>query len=118
MFASLKTAAVSAMVAFSTLAAIPATAQAEGLYLNFGGKHDGFGVVIGQDGQRWHKRDRWDRRPARCTPDQALDKAERIGVRRARIADVDNRTITVSGRSRGDRVYITFARAPRCPIIG
>lgn len=117
MFASLKTAAVSAMVAFSTLAAIPATAQAEGLYLNFGGKHDGFGVVIGQDGQRWHKRDRWDRKPAQCNANRAVDKAERLGLRRARVVDASRHSITVSGRKFGDRVFVTFGKAPNCPIL-
>ncbi len=41
-----------------------------------------------------------------------------MGVRRARIADVSRRTITVVGRSHGDRAVVTFARAPRCPVIG
>ena len=36
MFSKLKTAALSAMIGFATLAAIPAGAQAEGLYLNYG----------------------------------------------------------------------------------
>ena len=40
-----------------------------------------------------------------------------MGLRRARVVDVDRRTITVAGRQYGDRVAVTFARAPRCPIM-
>lgn len=54
-----------------------------------------------------------------CTPDRALDKADRMGVRRARIADVGRRTISVRGRGRGgDRVVVTFDRRDRrCPVL-
>jgi hypothetical protein len=53
-----------------------------------------------------------------CTEGRALNKAERMGVRRARIADVGRRTIEVSGRDRyGDRIYVTFGRQPNCPIL-
>jgi len=31
---------------------------------------------------------------------------------------MSRRTISIVGRSRGERVYITFARAPSCPIVG
>ncbi len=53
-----------------------------------------------------------------CTPDRALRKAERMGIRRARIVDVDRRSIEVRGRDRrGDRVYLTFGRRDRsCPV--
>ncbi len=60
---------------------------------------------------------RSDRRE--CTPDRALDKADRMGIRRARIDDVGRRTISVRGRNRdGDRVVVTFARQDRrCPVL-
>lgn len=59
----------------------------------------------------------WDR--SECTPDRALDKADRMGLRRARINDVGRRTIKVSGRTRGgDRLTIVFDRRDRrCPVI-
>ena len=70
-------------------------------------------------GERRFDRDRRDDRWARqCTPGRALDKAQRMGIHRVRIADVNRRTITVTGRSRGDRIFVTFARAPRCPVVG
>ena len=124
MFTRLKTAALSALVAFGTLAAIPATAQADGLYLNFGGR-DGVGIRFGES----HRADRWDRRhdrrherrherrAERCSPERALWKADRIGVNRARVVDVSKRSIVVRGRARGDRVTVVFGRAPNCPII-
>lgn len=79
-----------------------------------------------RDRDRWDRdRDRWDRDRdrdrwayrERCSPERALWKAERMGIRRARIVDVSRRTITVRGRARGDRVRVTFGRAPHCPVI-
>ena len=65
MFTKLKTAALSAMIGLGTLAAIPAAAQAEGLYLNYGTGHRsgvGIGVQVG-DYDRYDYRDyRHDRR--------------------------------------------------------
>ena len=53
-----------------------------------------------------------------CTEGRALNKAERMGIRRARIADVGRRTIEVRGRDRyGERIYVTFGRQPSCPIL-
>ena len=40
MFNTIKTAALSALIGLGALAAMPATAQADGLYLNFGGRQD------------------------------------------------------------------------------
>ena len=121
MFKTFKTAALSAMIGLGSFAAMPATAQADDVFLNFGGRHDGprLGVYLGDGDRADYRRDyRYDRRnQRRCTPDRALDKAERLGLRRARVVDVDRRTIDVSGRRHGDRVRVTFARAPNCPIV-
>ena len=72
-----------------------------------------------QDGYRdGYYRD--DRRSMRriCTEGRALGKAERMGIRRARIADAGRRTIEVRGRDRyGDRIYVTFGRSPSCPVL-
>ncbi len=123
MFNKLKAAAVSALIGITAITAVPATAGESGVYLNFGGRGDGVGVYFGdpdrvqyREHRGYRDRDRYGYRG--CTPGRALDKAERMGIRRARIADVSRRTISVVGRSRGDRVHVTFARAPRCPIIG
>lgn len=54
----------------------------------------------------------------RCSEGRALRKAERMGIRRARIADVGRRTIEVRGRDRyGERIYVTFGRHPSCPVL-
>ena len=125
MFSKLKAAAVSALIGITALTAVPATAQESGIYLKFGGRGDHGGVYFGDDtrvqyreGRRHYHRDRRDYRGRWCTPGRALNKAERMGVRRARIADVSRRTITVVGRSYRGRAVVTFARAPRCPVIG
>ena len=50
MLTKLKTAALSAMIGLGAIAAVPATAQAEGLYLNYGTGHRsgvGIGVQVG-----------------------------------------------------------------------
>ena len=118
MITKLKTAALSALIGLGAIAAVPASAQAEGLYLNFGGGYhnSGGGFYDGDDDYRpdW----RHDRRYGRsCTPNRALNKAERLGLRRARVVDVDRRTIKVAGRKYGERVRLTFARTPNCPVI-
>ena len=117
MFSKLKTAAISAMIGLGAIAAMPAAAQAEGLYLNFGGGHHnpGVGLYYG-DGYRADYRD--NRRYQRfCTPNRALNKAERMGLRRARVVDVGRRTIDVAGRKYGERVRVSFGRGPNCPVV-
>ena len=114
MFSTLKTAALSAMIGLGAIVALPAAAQADGLYLNFGGHH-GSGVGVyprDDDGYRYRHR------PVRaCTPNRALNKAERLGLRRAHVVNVNRRTIKVSGRQHRDRVTVTFGRSPNCPIV-
>jgi hypothetical protein len=121
MFTTLKTAAIAGLIG---LMAMPA--MAESLYLGFGDQHSDsrVGVYLGDDSRTVHRRDRYEdrrdfrRSERRCTPERALDKAERIGIRRARIDYVNRSTIGVIGRSHGDRVSVTFARNRGCQIIG
>ncbi len=118
MFNKIKTAALSAVIALGTLAAIPATAQADSLYLNFGGPGAGIGMRFGDSGHSWREHDRrHDRRAERCTPERALWKADRMGINRARVVDVDRHKIVVRGRSHGDRVHVVFGRSEHCPVI-
>jgi hypothetical protein len=121
MFNILKTAALSAFVGLGALSAIPA-AHADGIYLNLGNGEVGGGMYV-RDNDRWHRPDRWER-PDRydrweraCLPDRALDKADRMGIHRARVVDMGRRTISVAGRKWGDRVVVTFGREPHCPIL-
>jgi hypothetical protein len=125
MLNTLKTAAIAALIGLSTLGAMPA--QADSLFLGSGERHNDsrFGLYLG-DNARAYRRDHYRdyqsrdeyRSERRCSPERALYKAQRMGIRRARIADVSRRTIDVVGRQHGDRVRVTFARAPRCPVIG
>ncbi|AZO74347.1 MAG: hypothetical protein E5V92_12565 [Mesorhizobium sp.] len=116
MFNQIKTAALSALVGLGTLGAIPA-AHADSLYLGFGnGPDPRFGVYTGEDDDGYYRRDReWRRRG--CSPDRALDKAERMGLHRVRIVDINRRTVKVAGRQYGDRVVVVFANERGCPII-
>lgn len=91
-----------------------------------------FELGIGRDGLRierdcnpryedcyrdYRRRDYYDDRP-RCSEGRALRKAERMGIRRAHIADIGRRTIEVRGRDRyGERIYVTFGRQPSCPVL-
>jgi hypothetical protein len=120
MFDMLKTAALSTMIGLGAITALPAAAQADSLHFSFGDRHDGgrIGIQFGSDRydyRGWDDDDYRDRRT--CSPDEALRKARRIGLRRARVVDVDRRTIDVVGRDRGDRVRVTFGRRGNCPIL-
>lgn len=121
MFSILKTAAIAAFIGLGAFAAMPVSAHAEGIYLNLGSGDVRGGIEVRDNDNRWnHRPDRWER-PDRwdraCTPDRALDKADRMGVRRARVVDVSRRTISVAGRKWGDRMVVTFGREPHCPIL-
>jgi len=126
MLKTLKTAALSALIGLGTLAAAPAVAQADGIYLNFGHSGPRFGVFDGGREQvRDWRRDRdwrdddWRDRDWRrgCSPERALYKAERMGLRHARIVDDSRSTIKVVGRKFNDRVVVVFGRDRGCPII-
>lgn len=133
MLKTIRIAALVGLVGFGALAALPAAAQADGLYLNFGGRDDSrVGVYSGDrdDGVRhWHRdrkhadrgrrhrKERWQRRERnQCSPGHALDKAERMGLHRARVVDVNRRTIRVAGRKFNNRVTVMFANERGCPI--
>jgi hypothetical protein len=107
-------------------------------------KAEGFAIEIGPDGPQFRLRnDRCDPRYERCrrnevwredddwrdgnwrrgdgrfcTEERALGKAERMGIRRARVVSAGRYEIVVGGRDRyGDRVAIAFGRDRRCPVI-
>jgi hypothetical protein len=111
MFTTLKTAAMAGLIGLTSLAALPA--EADGLFLRHGGHHDKarFGIFLGGGEREFRNMER------SCTPERALDKAERIGIRRARIDYVRRRSIGVVGRSQGDWIHVTFSRAPNCPVL-
>jgi hypothetical protein len=117
MFSTFKTAALSAVIGLGALAAVPATAQADSFHMKLGDAR--LGIHVGSEPVHWrgdHGRRGRDFRT--CSPAEAVSKARRIGVRHARVVDVDRRTIDVAGRRYGHRVHMTFARYGRnCPIV-
>ncbi|MDJ1462563.1 hypothetical protein [Nitratireductor sp. GZWM139] len=115
MLHKLKIATLSAMIGLGTLAAAPTTAQADNLYFGFGIGDPSGGYVYGHNG-RGHRAER-PRRNRACTPRQAVRKAERFGMRRARVVKANRNIIRVVGRTHWGRQHIVFARAPRCPVI-
>ena len=54
---------------------------------------------------------------ARRTPDGALQKAKRIGIRQARLVDVRFSSIGVTGQLNGNRIDVKFSREPNCPVL-
>lgn len=64
-----------------------------------------------------YDRDELRRADRRCTADRALARAERLGLRRARVVDVGRRYIDVRGRRYGERIFVTFARDRSCTVI-
>lgn len=116
MFHKFKMAGISALIGLGTLMALPAGAQADNLYFGFGiGARSG-DYVAGQSG-RSHRAERGRHHNRSCSAWQAARKAERLGMRRARVVDVNRRVIRVVGRANHGRTQMVFARTRGCPII-
>lgn len=108
---------LAAIVALSGISATASTAAAS--ERGFG--PNGAGIYV-QYHDRHHDRDRgrdWRRHNDRpgCSPGRALNKAERMGLRRARIVDASRRAIVVVGRDRHGRDRVVFANERGCPVI-
>jgi len=125
MFNKIRTAVLSAVIGLGTLAAVPATAQADSFY--FGITPNGPSFGFNSDSSRYDRRGddrRWDRNRrdhrrswGQCSPRDALRKADRMGVNRAYVRGANHQVIRIGGRKRGHRVAITFAKAPNCPVV-
>lgn len=113
MFRKIRTVALSAVIGLGTLAAVPATAQADSFYFGISPNGPTFGFH-GDSSRRW---DRRHHRRDHCSVREALHKADRMGINRTYVRKANSRVIRVGGRKRGDRVSITFANARNCPII-
>lgn len=125
MFKMLKTAALSALIGFGAIAAMPASAEASGassIYLGSGQGASG-GFHFGGERGRYYYRDSGRHNPGRhqareCSPRDAVRKASRMGLRDARVVDTSRRTIKVAGRGHGHRpATIVFGKAPSCPVM-
>ena len=127
MLKMLKTAALSALIGFGAIAAMPASAEAAGTsstYLGFGsGQGASGGFHFGGERGRYYYRDSGRHDPGRyqareCSPRDAVRKASRMGLRNARVVDTSRRTVTVAGRGHGPRpAVIVFGKAPSCPVL-
>ena len=119
MFAKIRIAALSALLGLGTLAAMPASAQADGFYFSFGnsGLNSHFTYRDRDRDRPRHYRNHRPRYVATCTPRHAVEKAYRMGLRHVRVADVSHRTIRVSGHRYRHRASVVFARAPHCPVL-
>jgi hypothetical protein len=114
---------LSAIALTMALTSMPlATASAEELNIQIG--PDGPKIVTRDrrcdpDREYCGDRRRSDEWRSECSPNRALDKAERMGLRRVRVVGVGRRTIEVRGITRsGDRASVVFARRdPRCPVL-
>jgi hypothetical protein len=108
---------VAALIALTGLSATASTAAASGpefrIFVQQG--WDSRGGDHHRGGDRW-ERPRHDR-GGRCSPGLAEAKARDMGLRRARVVDVDRRTVTVVGRDRHGRDRIVFANDRGCPVI-
>lgn len=106
---TLKTMMIAALVAVGTITGIP-TAYAQDVILRFGTSDprlppDADVDLYREGGSR------------RCTPERALDKAERMGFRRVDLERVGRNRIVVSGRRDGEWYDVVFARERGCPVI-
>jgi hypothetical protein len=70
----------------------------------------------GRRGDWGHER-RHERRGDICVPGLALEKARYMGIRHARIVDVDRRTVQVRGFKYGRPSGAVFANDRHCPLI-
>lgn len=122
MLKTLKMLTLTALIGIGGFVVTPMVAQAQGLYLQFGDRHrDGaeFGLRFGDTGRPHRNWNRGGFDGPRCDQRDALRKASRMGLDNVRIEDRTPRSITVRGRDEyGRRDYITFGRAPHCPVIG
>ena len=117
----LKTALVALSLAAAGLGASATTASASdvrfGIVISGGGYHGGGSGWNGghHGGPGWHGGPRYGR--GVCAPGHALQKARGMGIRHARVVDVNHRTIRVDGRDRGGHVRAVFANDRGCPVV-
>lgn len=100
-----RTVLIAATLVAGSLGLSSAPAAAETVRVTIG---SGPNIVVAQ---------RYERRGV-CNPRQALRKADRMGLNRARIVRDNRRAVVVDGRKRGRIVTVRFAQERGCPVIG
>lgn len=112
MFNIFAKAGLAALIALGGISATASTASA-------GGPEFRFGIYSGGgygSGPGWH-RERDRPRRDNCSPWFAEEKANRMGLRRARVVDVSPRRVVVAGYDRHGRDRVVFANERGCPVI-
>ncbi|MAY63206.1 MAG: hypothetical protein CML29_13435 [Rhizobiales bacterium] len=114
----LKTTILAASLAVAGLAAATPSASAA---------NAGFSIVVNGGGNdfrsghhnRHDNRGGWNKhnRGGICAPGQALNKARSMGIHKARVVDVDRRTVKVRGYKFGRPSGAIFANDRGCPVI-
>lgn len=111
MFTKIKTAALSAIIAFGALAAAPAAANADSLYVTYQNGNVDFGIKVGNGYSGYNGYGY-----KACTSGKALHKAKWMGVKKAYVAAVTKKKIVIAGKKNGHNTHVTFGKAPNCPI--
>lgn len=107
-----KTLALSALIAFSAIAAAPSAANAGDIKIDvhFGagfGPGFGFGPGYGYGYGYGYKH---------CTPGKALYKAKSMGLKKAYVAKANWNGVVVKGKKFGHKKVVAFGNAPFCPV--
>jgi len=108
MFNKTKTLALSALIAFSAIAAAPSAASAGDIKIDvhFGtGFGSGFGYGPGYGYGYKH-----------CSPGKALHKAKSMGLKKAYVSKANWKGVTVKGKKFGQKKIVAFGSAPNCPV--
>lgn len=110
--------ALAALVSLGGLSATTSYSAASEPAFGLGGPGANAGITLVQyrDDYRDRDRRRHHGRPG-CSPGWAEEKAERMGLRRARVVDVSRRAVVVVGRGWHGRDRIVFANERGCPVI-
>jgi hypothetical protein len=99
---SLKIAVFASLIGLTSQAVIPAQA---GLLAENARRFDSLVQQVASGGKQ------------RCTPEAALQKAKRIGVRQAALVYVRFSAIGVTGQLNGNQIDVKFSREPNCPVL-
>lgn len=110
MLSKTRTLVLSALVAFSAIAAAPSAANAGDIKIDvhFGaGFGPGFGFGPGYGPGYGYKH---------CSPGKALHKAKSMGLKKAYVAKANWNGVIVKGKKFGHTKVVAFGKAPYCPV--
>lgn len=113
---SLTSTLAAATIGLGALMATATLASADDIRAKVG-YYNGHGHIEFRYGDRPRVIKRKHRQHAICHPGKAVWKAERQGVRHARVQRVNHRVVVVKGRKHGSKIKVAFHRdSPRCAV--